>query len=207
MQFVFDSTLVALRNRPGAVYNSRVFESSTFGMQGIGMGSLEFADAKITNGMIFFNTDFTFARSKFIFSSAKSYETLFVITVPCNFLGMLKNWLAWAKRSNLDNFVIFAMDIQVYAYARVKKLPYVRFNDPSLLFGGQYDINEKNMNNSDLLTDICHSTTTNVPTYAENVSRTFVKNHYLLHEEYLLMERKKFLQCQCSGIRLCLRFC
>ena len=150
MQFVFDSTLVALRNRPGAVYNSSVFESSTFGMQGIGMGSLEFADAKITNGMIFFNTDFTFARSKFIFSSAKSYETLFVITVPCNFLGMLKNWLAWAKRSNLDNFVIFAMDIQVYAYARVKKLPYVRFNDPSLLFGGQYDINEKNMNNSDL---------------------------------------------------------
>ncbi len=192
------STAVALGHRPGAVYNSRVFESSTFGLQGVGMGTFKYADAKMEGGKVVYNTDFEIAQTKFIFAAAKSSETLIIVTVPCGFLGMLQNWLTWAKRSSLDNFVIFAMDKQVYTYARENKLPYVRLSNPKLLFGNQYNVNSKNINNPYLMSNECHIPNPghlSTSTASDNTAgETFINNHHILQEEYLLMERNHFLR-------------
>lgn len=117
------ATSTALAQRRGAVYNSRVFESSTFGIQGIGMGTLRFADAIAYQGQVLDNHDMTVAWTKFIFSLTKTSETLVVVTVPCGFLPILQNWLQWAQRAGLRSYIIFAMDWETMNFAKQRKLP------------------------------------------------------------------------------------
>lgn len=117
------ATAKALGLRPGAIYNSRIFESATFGMQGVGMGSFRYVDAVLKNGHVVRDSDVSTAVTKFIFSLAKTSETLVVVTVPCGFVEVLKNWIAWAYRSNLKSFIIYPMDYETVAYAREQRLP------------------------------------------------------------------------------------
>jgi hypothetical protein len=119
------ATSTALAQRRGAVYNARVFESSTFGIQGIGLGSLRYVDAVIRNGHITNSNDVTVQWTKFIFSLAKSSETLVVLTVPCGFLELLRNWVLWAQRSGLKSFVVFPMDHESLAFVKENNLPIV----------------------------------------------------------------------------------
>lgn len=117
------ATAKSLNQRPGAVYNSRIFDSSTFGMQGVGMGTFRYADAVLKNGHIVRNNDITIATTKFIFGLAKTSETLVVVTVPCGFTAQLQNWVSWADRAGLRSFIVFPMDSAAAAFAREQKLP------------------------------------------------------------------------------------
>lgn len=117
------ATSTALAQRRGAVYNSRVFESSTFGIQGIGMGSLKFVDAVVYRGQVLENHDLSVAWTKFIFSLAKASETLVVVTVPCGFTSLLSNWLLWAQKAGLKSFIVFPMDIDSLTFAKSHNLP------------------------------------------------------------------------------------
>ena len=119
------NTATPLVNRPGAVHNSKLYDATTGGMPGIGLGSLKHADYRFhENGKLVENTDFESAQQKAIFATSPQFgETMIVVTVPCGYLDILKNWLTWIKRCRIQSFIIFAMDKETIDYVKQQDLP------------------------------------------------------------------------------------
>jgi hypothetical protein len=110
-------TTAALGDRPGAIHNSGAYDVSMVGLQGMGLGRITYAHYKFEHGKVVPNIDLKISRARLIFKHINLESQLVVVTVPCGFVGMLKNWVGWARRTNLNHFFVFAMDQDTVDYA------------------------------------------------------------------------------------------